>query len=158
MLLSNKFKKIGWVLFFPSLLLGAYILLNQESSLWDNPSLEWPVFAVWAEGVFTKPVYFSFTSQPILPTLVASVFVIACLFLGFSKEKVEDEYIKSLRLSSLQWAVLVNSIILLLAILFVYGIPFLYVMQYNMFTVLLLFVIRFNFLLYKSAKNLTHEE
>jgi hypothetical protein len=70
---------------------------------------------------------------------------------GFSKEKNEDEFIANLRLSSLLWAVLVNYGLLLLAFVFVYGFPFLNVMVYNMFTVLIIFIARFNYILHRNS-------
>jgi biotin transporter BioY len=86
------------------------------------------------------------------------VFIIGALLVGFTKEKHEDEFIAELRLSSIFWAVWVNYIILLAAFLFVYGTPFLTVMIYNMFTVLIIFIVRFNFLLNKSTKAVPDEK
>ena len=72
------------------------------------------------------------------------------MMVGFSKEKNEDEYIANLRLSSLMWAVWVNYVLLLLCFIFVYGMGFLHVMIYNMFTVLIIFIGRFNLILFKN--------
>ena len=80
------------------------------------------------------------------------------MFVGFSKEKREDEFIAKLRLSSLLWAVWVNYVLLLFAFLFVYGTSFLTVMIYNMFTVLIIFIVRFNYILYKNAKSVSDEK
>jgi uncharacterized membrane protein len=71
---------------------------------------------------------------------------------GFSKEKNEDEFITNLRQSSLYWAVIVNYILLLFAFVFLYGIAFLNVMLYNMFTILIIFIVRFNYVLYRTSK------
>ena len=68
------------------------------------------------------------------------------------KEKKEDEYISKLRLSSLLWAVLINYTLLLLAFLFVYGEPFIPIIIYSMFTVLIIFIARFNYILYRNSK------
>jgi hypothetical protein len=65
------------------------------------------------------------------------------LFIAFSKEKIEDEFISRLRLESLQFAVYLNYMILTLQILLVHSTAFLDIMVYNMFSVLLLFIIRF---------------
>jgi hypothetical protein len=69
---------------------------------------------------------------------------------GFSKEKIEDEYIASIRMNALVWAVFVNYSLLIVAFIFIYDLSFLNVMAYNMFTVLLLFIIRFHYLLFKK--------
>jgi len=72
----------------------------------------------------------------------------------FSKEKIEDEFINTIRLNALQWAVFTNYLCLLLAIIFVYGIPFFNIMVYNMFTVILIYIPRFYYLLWKISKTI----
>jgi uncharacterized membrane protein len=94
----------------------------------------------------------------ITSTLVGALFIVGAMFVGFAKEKSEDEFIAKLRLSSLLWAVWVNYILLFLSFVFVYGMSFLSVMLYNMFTVLIIFIIRFNYILYKTSKMASDEE
>ena len=77
---------------------------------------------------------------------------------SFSKEKREDEFIANLRLSSLLWSVWVNYILLLIAFLFIWNFDFLSVMVYNMFTILIIFIIRFNYLLYRSSKSMSDDK
>lgn len=87
---------------------------------------------------------------------LVSVFIIVGGFLvGFTKEKIEDEFIYKLRKDSLVWALIVNYSILLVAILFVYDMTFLHILFFNMFTTLVFFVIRFTVL---KSKYLSHEE
>ena len=71
------------------------------------------------------------------------------MFVAFAKQKTEDEFIMKLRLLSFQWAILINYSLLLLCFIFIYDLSFLSVMVYNMFTVLILFIFRFHYLLYK---------
>jgi hypothetical protein len=91
-------------------------------------------------------------------TLVGVVFITGAILVGFSREKKEDEYIANLRLSSLLWAVFVSYLLLLLAFIFIYGGAFFMVMVYNMFTVMVIFIIRFNYLLYKNSKPVSDEK
>ena len=116
------------------------------------------VFALWYEEVFGKTRYFTFITTGVTNTVIGVVFIIGALFVGFSKEKREDEFLAELRLSSLLWAVWVNYILLLLAFLFVYGPAFLDVMVYNMFTVLIIFIVRFNYILFVNAKTVSDEK
>ncbi|GAB3932956.1 hypothetical protein [Mucilaginibacter myungsuensis] len=74
---------------------------------------------------------------------------LAMLLWIYSKERVEDEYINSIKLSSMQIAIYVNYVVLLLANFFCYGILFLLVQQLNLITIPLIFLIRFQYLLYK---------
>jgi hypothetical protein len=80
------------------------------------------------------------------------------MFVGFSKEKREDEFIEKIRLSSLLWAVWVNYGLLTLGFLFFFNMAFIYVMVYNMFTVLIIFIVRFNYILYKNNKTVLDEK
>ena len=76
----------------------------------------------------------------------------------FSKEKDEDEFIAKMRLESLVWATYVNYSILLLALIFVFGIAFFWVMAANMFTLLFFFIIRFHWVMTRARKNLADYE
>ena len=111
-----------------------------------------PVFAIANDGINDNYKYFTVKDANITNTLIGSLFIIGAMLVSFSKEKNEDEFIAEIRLSSLLWAVCVSYILLLVAFLFVYGSPFLDVMVYNMFTVLIIFIIRFNYILHKNTK------
>lgn len=70
----------------------------------------------------------------------------------YSKEKVEDEYIDHLRLDALQIAVYANYAILLISNFTVYGIGFLLIQVFNMATIPLIFVIRFQYRLFRLRR------
>lgn len=73
---------------------------------------------------------------------VAMISVFICLFMiAFSREKQEDEYVRSIRLGALQISVYVNYLVLGIATLTIYGINFLMVMEINLFTILVIFII-----------------
>lgn len=110
------------------------------------------VFAFFSGYFVEKSQNFSFINDNISNEIIGVLLIVGALFVGFSREKKEDEFIANLRLSSLLWAVYVNYILLLLSLLFVYGTAFLTVMMYNMFTVLIIFIVRFNYVLYKNSK------
>jgi hypothetical protein len=82
--------------------------------------------------------------------LIFTGLAIGLLMITFAREKMEDEYIMTLRLQSLQWAVLANAAILLLANWIFYGDHFLSVMIYNMLTVLIIFILQFHYVLYRK--------
>jgi len=79
--------------------------------------------------------------------------IIGLILSGFSRQKVEDEMIRSLRLESLQLSLYVNYSLLIITILLFYDFNFLQVLMYNMFTMLLVFNIRFFWLLYRVNSN-----
>lgn len=152
LLLSNKLKIAGWVIFFIGTLLGiTYLVLSskgQELSLFNVS-----VFSVYADELFKKNEFFQVITNNILDEIASVFIIVGGLMIMFSKEKNDDEFINSLRLNSLSWAVLINYCILLLSIMFLYGISFLWVMVFNMFTILFIFILRFNWLLRQASKN-----
>jgi hypothetical protein len=155
LLLPNKFKIIGWCLLISAIVIHIFFIINDYNYEWSYAR----VFALIADGPeFSKDRYFTTITTNITNTVVGATFIIGAMLAGFSKEKKEDEFISKLRLSSLLWAVWINYGLLFLAFLFVYGFSFISVTIYNMFTVLIIFLARFNYLLYKSSKTVSDEK
>lgn len=100
--------------------------------------------------------FFLFGNEDVSNELTGILMIIGGLLATFSKEKKEDEYITKIRLESLVWATFINYGVLLLLILTIFGIDFLYVMEVNMCTFLLLAFFRFNYLLLKTKKELAN--
>ena len=154
LLLPARYKTFGWYILIPAAILGIIVSITGFEANWLNAK----VFAVFNDEIFGKTQFFSFVQTNITNTLVAILFIAGAMLVSFSKEKYEDEYIARLRLSSLLWAVCVSYILLLLAFIFVYGTAFLSVMIYNMFTILVIFIIRFNYILYKNYKTMANDK
>ena len=152
LLLSNKFKKVGWFILLPSAIVAVCFTITN----YDPNYLNGKMFSIFPSMPNEK--YFAFINVNFENTIVGSLCIIGGLLVGFSKEKNEDEFISKLRLSSLLWAVLVNYLLLLIAFVFIYDLAFFSVMVYNMFTVLIIFIIRFNYILFKNSKSLSNAE
>lgn len=148
-LFSHKYKPLGWFLFIVGLLFGVVLMIND----FDYFDLEVKVFPLIGEsGVFSVNRSLEWSTNNIADELVAIFIIIGGILVSFSKTKDEDEYISKIRMESLIWATYVNYGILILAILFVFDLSFFSVLIYNMFTVLLFFIVRFHYVLYKSKK------
>lgn len=147
-LLPPYFKKIGWIMF---LLFLVYSVLGLY--FYDFYVIGFPVFALIDDGK-----WFTYSPQDIGDEIAVLGMVLSLLFISFAREKEEDEYIARIRGNSLVWAVLVNYIILITVTWLIYGGLYFQVMIYNMFTVLILFVIKFNLALYKMKKSSCDEE
>ncbi len=80
------------------------------------------------------------------------------LFIGFSKEKIEDEQIAQLRLDSLQWAIYLNYAFFIICVLFIYGVHFIPVLIFNIISPLIFFIIRFRWTIYLLSRPLKNEE
>lgn len=81
--------------------------------------------------------------------LAAFLMLISALGLMFCAEKHEDEYIGVLRLNAMYWAMTANILLLCLVLFFVYDVAFFMVMVANIFSVPLLFILRFQWLLFR---------
>lgn len=92
--------------------------------------------------------------------LTIFMFLLMCglLFVAFSKEKTEDEYIAKLRGDSLIWAVIVNAVLMIALSATVFGGWFVWVSFFNLYTTLVLFIIKFHLALHRFYKEASHEE
>lgn len=155
LLLANKYKQLGFVLFIPTLLIGLYIMITGFEFSWLNAKVFslLPQFSLGSSDANNRIFQVNLSK-----TVVGVLFIIVCLLIAFSKEKNEDEYIAKLRQNALLWAVLINYILLIIAFVLIYDVGFMNVMIYNMFTVLLLFIFRFHYLLYRSKALSTDEK
>lgn len=153
LLLPNCLKRVGWIMLVPSSLLGLFIIISD----YDFPFLDTRVFTFYS-GTLHEPHYFDFIKANLTGTLVGVLFLIGAILVAFSKEKHEDEFISGIRLESLLWATYINYGVLVFCFIFFYEFEFLYVMIFNMFTILIFFIIRFYYMLYRAKKSLSHEK
>jgi hypothetical protein len=128
-LFPHSLKKWGWVILSPSFTLGI-LLLFQE-------------FILPTETVYPFPVWIDdFVDEiALIGTLIGLVLI------GFSKLKIEDEYVQKIRLDSLLWATYLNIGLIIMSTLMVYSDGYFKVMIYNLFALPLFFVIRFHLFL-----------
>jgi hypothetical protein len=138
LLLPYRFKWIGLVLLIPFLIIG---ILNRYNGL------EFSFLTVYsAKKDFLTPV------QNLTDELALSGSIISLLFIAFAREKNEDEFIYHNRLESWECAVLINFILLLLASWIFYNEAFIDVMMYNLLTPLIIFVVRFHWVLFRNKQ------
>jgi hypothetical protein len=150
---------IGWFLLIPSTILGVLQIFYLAGS--GLKFLDLKVFTIYS-GSFapwgSTTVVFGFDKVNLTGTIIGILFILGAVMVAFAKEKHEDEFIAKIRLESFLWATYINYAILLFCFLFFYGIGFMYVMIFNMFTIIILFIVRFNYVLYRSTKSLLYEK
>lgn len=139
LLLPHRFRLWGWILIVPSTLLLIAVLMYEYSVPFLK--LSQPVHAANLLDFNNYDLSDEFT----VLLVFASLFMIA-----FSKEKVEDEYIRAIRLKALQISVYVNYLVLVIGIVSFYGLNFLYVLYGNLFTILIIFILVYQY--YVSIK------
>ncbi|EHQ27341.1 hypothetical protein [Mucilaginibacter paludis] len=128
-LFPNQYRRFGYCL----LVIG--LLLAIAGNIYSNIITEWTVEQI---RLGRNINYETCNNDITLLTIITGL-----LLIGFSKEKIEDELIAQLRLDSLQWAIYLNYIILIICVVCINGFSFFSVMVYNMFTPLLFFILRF---------------
>jgi hypothetical protein len=136
LLIPNAYKVCGWIVFLLAVALHIAIAF-----------FELPIYKI--------PLPFEpdgFSDGTINDEIILSLALIGLVLVAFAKEKKEDEFISFLRLKSWQWAILISYGILFVANWLIFGLEFLSFMTYNMFTVLLVFILKFNYSLYLLKK------
>ncbi len=129
-LFPHRFKTMGWIVLVPSLILGLSTMLFSSFEL---DALDWKV--PWNGNDSDN-----FTNELLMILVLVSAMVV-----GFSKTKEEDEYVQKIRLDSLVWSIYLNYTVLFLGIIGVYEFEFFNVLVINMYTPLLIFIVRFHY-------------
>ncbi|MDR3060658.1 MAG: hypothetical protein LBU57_00930 [Dysgonamonadaceae bacterium] len=154
-LFPNKCKRIGWILMGISLILLVMALVAPDG-LDSYKFFDCKVISLFPEKFLssrgTENSLWSVTKNNIGDELFAVFFILASIFIGFSKQKIEDEYVAKIRMESLMWATYICYGLLILCIVFIYGFSFLDVMIIHLFALLIIFLVRFHFVLYKSKQ------
>ena len=143
-LFPNSFKFIGL-----AISAVAFIALIIWMLLENSPEFKMP--ALINGDLFSESEYFCMAECGLL-TFIIPVLIIGLVFICFSKEKIEDEYVKSIREQSLIWATYFASILLVIFTLTIYSWSYLYAI-YSIFPLFLIaFIIKFRVELRKANK------
>jgi len=153
-LFPHKYKKLGWIILIPALLIGAPVFFTNYEPDW----LTFRMPALITEELLGSVKLFTMVENNIMGELIGITLIVGALLVAFSKQDQEDEMIAKIRLESLVWAVYFNYAILLFAVIFVFDFAFLYVMLINIVTILLFFIIRFHWQIAKLNKTTRYEE
>ncbi|WP_449438358.1 hypothetical protein [Pedobacter steynii] len=142
-LLPAKFRLIGWITFLLFFALG----ILTESYGYDIPGFQ-----------IYYPKEGSFAGYNLTNELAFLGTIIGLLMISFARHINEDELISKIRLESWKWAVLINYAILLILNFTSYGLGFVFIVTYNVLTLLLVYIIRFYYSLYLLNRNLKNSE
>lgn len=145
-LLPSSAKWIGLALFTP-----LFIYFNFHNFLGIDLDLE--IFKGEPFWITEQSGNSNFSDEILFSLLIVSLWMI-----GFSKIKVEDEQTASLRLNALYWGILAFHLVLLAELWLIYGVKFISALYYNLLTALILYTVRFYFLVWKQNREASHEE
>jgi len=157
-LFPHRYKKIGWVLLVASIALIIWTSIVGDINFLQNVKILMIYNSGYQFGNHAEEGFFKLVNYDITFSLVYILFIAGGLLVAFSKVKNEDEYIAKIRFESLLWAMYINFIFLILAIVCIWGLTFLTIIACNIFLIILLFIIRFHILLFKLKKSIKHEK
>lgn len=158
-LFPHRFKKVGWLLLVPGLLLtiiSLVAMLFPEES-WAIQHLNFlgdkTFFSEWASvpnfhKVLPFSTDFGFHGEDLTNEILMTSVVIGFLLVAFSKEKQEDEYIATVRAESLIWGFYVNIICFFIGIWLIYGGSFWTFLYWSMIIPPVVFLVRFHWFIY----------
>lgn len=116
-LFPHAFRTVGWTLFLPALVLGILLL--------------------------TETISLSGGIETICNDAAIIGITIGALFITCSREKIEDEMTRSIRLSTLLHSIYVWAILLIACTLFINGLDYFYFMAINLVLLPLIFAALF---------------
>ncbi len=158
MLLPYRFKKIGWAVFIPTLLFGIFVALQEFDTANSAKMIEQLIKKGKVDPTVEEINSFINGVQPWLNNLLIIGILCGSLFITCSREKVEDEMIARIRLDALLLALYANTAIIAIAALATYGLAFVDIMIYNLFTLPLLFLVILRYRLWRLKKTTRNEE
>ena len=97
-----------------------------------------PVFAVYSSFLETK-MFVTFRTQ-FADELILLLLITGLALIVFSREKTETEELIKLRADALVKSILINTLLLILSIVFIYGSGFIYVLVFNLFSIFIIYL------------------
>ena len=152
LLFPHPYQALGWVLFAAGVVLGVLSFHFDFEPQWLSARLPALLRRILL-GSADEPGQHNFLHE-----LSGLLSIVGALLAACSRERDEDEFIRQLRLESLLWALYVNYALLALALVLTYGALFFDLMVYSMFTPLVLFLLRFHYVLYRSSRAARYAE
>ena len=144
-LLPHIFGKIGLVILVPFTIIGLYIMFTGGKEI--------------AFGRFFSATgnYRELESQ-ILNNITIIALIVGLIFASCSREKDEDEMISAVRLDSLLVSLYISTLLLIVAVLSLYGNNFYEFLIYHMFILPLIFLVTFKIKLWRLNRGGADEE
>lgn len=152
-LFPNRYKTIAGLVLYLTTLAGVIVYF---SGFEFDHHVVIKIPAIIYDPVFSKKQGI-WIENGILDELLTIILIISGIIHSFSEEKTEDEYIASIRLQALTWSIYVNYSLVLVATVTIFGMAYFHVMIIHLFSLIILFNIRFQFKLRAYYKT-NHDE
>lgn len=147
LLLPKKLRIAGWIILFLGMVLGIIrFYFGIKPAIFNIK-----VFAIYSNYFETN--YFKVIPNHFSEEATALLLLLGLFLFAFVKEKVEDDLTSALRLKSLILTFYINTLLIVLSFLFVYGFDFLKILVINTFSPLIIYILVFKYLLFNSRKS-----
>ncbi len=158
LLFNNRYKRIsGWIFYLTiPFALYAYFTKRFEDifvfKVFPLFSYKRIIITEHTENIIGSEG-FRWLENGLVNEILLTIIIVAGIINSFSKEKNEDELIGKLRTESLTLSLYLNYGIILLANFLIFELTFIYVLIFNLFTILLFFNLIFKYKLYRHYKS-----
>ena len=154
-LLPRYFRWIGIVLFLTGLI---YHLCNYFI-VFPGYTFYLKTLVIYGDGHgFDEETWFSFREVDFGLTFILTSYLIGLTLIAFSRNKVEDEMINSIRLYSWSWSIIAALVFSFLSTAFVYGVAYLSFSFLYIQFMLIMYILLFWLNIWKMNRRLAHEE
>ena len=137
LLLPKKLRIAGYIILLLGIILGItrfYFGIKLEI-------LDIKVFAVYSNYFETN--YFKVIPNHFSEEATALLLLVGLFLIVFTKEKIENDVISTLRLKSFILTFYVNTVLVALSFIFIYGFSFLNILVINVFSPLIIYILLF---------------
>lgn len=144
--LPNKLRIYGWVILLFGIILGVsrfYFGVKPEF-------LNIKVFAVYSKYFETN--YFKVIENHVSEELTALLILVGLFIISFTKENIENDSVSAIRYKSLIFTFYINTVLIALSFLFVYGFGFINILVINVFSPFIIYIILSRYFLSKILK------
>lgn len=157
-LFPQKFRKIGLGLIILAILLATVELFFNGLHFLENIKM----LAIYDSGSpFDQSregnIFFRIIEDDFRYETISLILLLGLLSFGFSRLKQEDELIQKIRLESLLWATYVHFALFILLTLFTFGLFYLNILVISVFTILFIYIIRFEYKVLQLKKSFNEE-
>lgn len=148
-LFPTVMKKVGWCMFVPT----AIVLILVITDVLSDELVSFPTLLIGDVGLFSgNQSMVTFGTEGMLYEIATLFVALSLLFISFSKEEEEDEYVENIRMRSFVWAIKANTLLVILGTWFIFGTLYLELMIVFMYSMFLFFICKFNYELYKLRR------
>lgn len=145
-LLPRYWKFVGLILF----VLSSVLAVDRFYFGHKYHFLKWRVFSFYSEFLSTRKFVFARNNQG--EEAVALFAIVSLVLIALSKEHIENEVVNSYRVKALVYAFVINTLLTLLATLFLHGLGYFYFLSILLVIPITLYCLLFQFIYHKNKR------